>query len=53
MFFGGLDHYDFKILGKKEMYVPYNATGSAGGLWALGTAHVIRTICAMNSIASG
>jgi hypothetical protein len=24
MFFGGLDHYDFKILGKKEMYVPYN-----------------------------
>jgi hypothetical protein len=24
MFFGGLDHYDFKLLGKKEMYVPYN-----------------------------
>jgi len=24
LFFGGLDHYDFKILGKKEMYVPYN-----------------------------
>jgi hypothetical protein len=24
MFFGGLDRYDFKILGKKEMYVPYN-----------------------------
>jgi hypothetical protein len=24
MFFGGLDHYDFKIIGKKEMYVPYN-----------------------------
>jgi hypothetical protein len=24
VFFGGLDHYDFKILGKKEMYVPYN-----------------------------
>jgi hypothetical protein len=24
MFFGGLDHYVFKILGKKEMYVPYN-----------------------------
>lgn len=24
MFFGGLDHYDFRILGKKEMYVPYN-----------------------------
>lgn len=23
-FFGGLDHYDFKLLGKKEMYVPYN-----------------------------
>lgn len=24
IFFGGLDHYDFKLLGKKEMYVPYN-----------------------------
>jgi hypothetical protein len=24
MFFGGLDRYDFKILGKREMYVPYN-----------------------------
>jgi hypothetical protein len=24
VFFGGLDHYDFKLLGKKEMYVPYN-----------------------------
>lgn len=24
IFFGGLDHYDFKIAGKKEMYVPYN-----------------------------
>jgi hypothetical protein len=24
MFFGGLDHYDFKLLGKKEMYIPYN-----------------------------
>lgn len=24
LFFGGLDHYDFKILGKREMYVPYN-----------------------------
>jgi hypothetical protein len=24
MFFGGLDHYDFKLLGKKEMFVPYN-----------------------------
>jgi hypothetical protein len=24
MFFGGLDHYDFKLLGKREMYVPYN-----------------------------
>lgn len=24
MFFGGLDHYDFKIVGKQEMYVPYN-----------------------------
>jgi hypothetical protein len=24
MFFGGLDHYEFKILGKREMYVPYN-----------------------------
>ncbi|MGD0191641.1 MAG: DUF1329 domain-containing protein [Rhizomicrobium sp.] len=24
MFFGGLDHYDFKLLGKKEMIVPYN-----------------------------
>ena len=23
-FFGGLDHYDFKLIGKKEMYVPYN-----------------------------
>ncbi len=23
-FFGGLDHYDFKLVGKKEMYVPYN-----------------------------
>lgn len=24
LFFGGLDHYDFRLLGKKEMYVPYN-----------------------------
>jgi len=24
LFFGGLDHYNFKIVGKKEMYVPYN-----------------------------
>ena len=24
IFFGGLDHYDFKILGKKEMFIPYN-----------------------------
>ena len=24
IFFGGLDRYDFKLLGKKEMYVPYN-----------------------------
>jgi len=24
LFFGGLDHYDFKLLGKKEMYIPYN-----------------------------
>jgi hypothetical protein len=23
-FFGGLDHYDFKLLGKKEVYIPYN-----------------------------
>ena len=24
LFFGGLDHYDFKLVGKKEMFVPYN-----------------------------
>ena len=24
IFFGGLDRYNFKLLGKKEMYVPYN-----------------------------
>jgi hypothetical protein len=24
LFFGGLDHYSFKIMGKKEMVVPYN-----------------------------
>jgi hypothetical protein len=24
LFFGGLDHYDFRLAGKKEMYVPYN-----------------------------
>jgi hypothetical protein len=24
IFFGGPDRYDFKVLGKKEMYVPYN-----------------------------
>jgi len=24
MFFGGLDRYSFKLVGKKEMYVPYN-----------------------------
>jgi hypothetical protein len=23
-FFGGLDRYDFKLVGKKEMYIPYN-----------------------------
>jgi len=24
VFFGGLDRYNFKLIGKKEMYVPYN-----------------------------
>lgn len=24
LFFGGLDRYEFKLLGKREMYVPYN-----------------------------
>ena len=24
IFFGGLDRYDFKLVGKKEIYVPYN-----------------------------
>jgi hypothetical protein len=24
IFFGGLDRYDFRLLGKKEMFVPYN-----------------------------
>ena len=24
IFFGGLDHYDFRLVGKKEMYIPYN-----------------------------
>ncbi|HWU56963.1 MAG TPA: DUF1329 domain-containing protein [Rhizomicrobium sp.] len=24
IFFGGLDRYNFKLIGKKEMYVPYN-----------------------------
>jgi Protein of unknown function (DUF1329) len=24
IFFGGLDRYDFKLVGKKEMYIPYN-----------------------------
>jgi hypothetical protein len=24
LFFGGLDHYDFRLVGKKEMFVPYN-----------------------------
>ena len=24
VFFGGLDRYNFKLVGKKEMYVPYN-----------------------------
>jgi hypothetical protein len=24
IFFGGLDRYDFKLVGKKEMFVPYN-----------------------------
>lgn len=24
MFFGGMDHYSFRLVGKKEMYVPYN-----------------------------
>jgi hypothetical protein len=24
VFFGGLDRYDFKLLGKREMYIPYN-----------------------------
>lgn len=24
LFFGGLDHYDFKLLGKKEIFIPYN-----------------------------
>lgn len=26
LFFGGPDRYDFRILGKREMYVPYNNT---------------------------
>ncbi len=25
MFNGAMDRYDFKLIGKKEMYVPYNA----------------------------
>ena len=24
LFFGGLDHYDFRLLGKKELFIPYN-----------------------------
>jgi Protein of unknown function (DUF1329) len=24
LFYGGLDHYNFKLLGKKELYIPYN-----------------------------
>jgi hypothetical protein len=24
IFFGGLDRYDFKLIGKKELYIPYN-----------------------------
>jgi hypothetical protein len=27
MFFGGPDRYDFKLVGKKEMYIPYNNNG--------------------------
>ena len=56
LFFGGLDHYDFKLLGKKEMYVPYNnnrlytqpAQRRAGP-----QPTPIPTICVMNCIASG
>ena len=24
LFWGGLDRFDFKLIGKKEMYIPYN-----------------------------
>ena len=30
-FWGGLDHYDWKLLGKKEMYVPYNENRYVSG----------------------
>lgn len=29
-FFGAMDRYDWKIVGKKEMYVPYNTNGLIG-----------------------
>jgi hypothetical protein len=41
LFYGGLDHYVFKLLGKKELYIPYNNnrlyTLPVDGV--LGTAH--------------
>jgi hypothetical protein len=27
VFLGGLDRYDWKLIGKKEMYIPYNSNG--------------------------
>ena len=30
LFFGGQDRYDFRILGKREMYIPYNNNRLAG-----------------------
>jgi len=41
LFFGGLDRYDFKLVGKTEMYVPYNNNRLYGlpATGVLGTKH--------------
>ena len=56
IFFGGLDRYDFKLLGKKEMFVPYNnnrllPAPEFARSWAGATP--IPTICATSCTASG
>jgi Protein of unknown function (DUF1329) len=55
VFFGGPDRYDFRLLGKREMYIPYNNNlfylGQSGKY--SGHSMPTRTICVTSCTASG